>query len=232
MVPVRATVLVALTCGAVYRFSRSLQSPADVLISPILCSHPPYPCECAIGTIPDRLIDSTVDLMPTTALVPDGPRSIMGVFMFITFAFAAQAQPDFSGLWQLNVEKSTLRAQVPKELLVKIDHRDPNLTQTMLIVAADGSEQQQTFTYETNGYESRTKLALGEGQSRAHWNGSELVIDSVLTTPSRTFHFSDHWSLSWDGQTLQMAHRDDDLAGQVAVFEKASPTVAARFKPQ
>jgi hypothetical protein len=161
-------------------------------------------------------------------------KSIMriGEFMLIAFAFAAQTQPNFSGLWQLNLEKSTFRGQSPKELLVKIDHRDPNLTQTMLIVAADGSEQQQTFTYETDGRESRTKLTLGEGQSRAHWSGSELVVDSVLTTPNRIFHFSDHWSLSSDGQTLQMAHRDDDLAGQVAVFEKAPAAVAARFKPQ
>lgn len=156
----------------------------------------------------------------------------IGVFMIIAFAVTAQTQPNFSGLWRLNLEKSTFRGQAPKELLVQIDHRDPNLTQTMLSVAADGKERQQTFTYETNGRESQTKLAVGEGQSRAHWNGSELVIDSVLTTPNRTFHFSDHWSLSSDGQTLQMAHRDDDLAGQIAVFEKAPSAVAARLKPQ
>ncbi len=152
--------------------------------------------------------------------------------MLIAFAFAAQTQTNFSGLWQLNLEKSTFRGPAPKELLAKIDHRDPNLIQTMLIVAVDGSEQQQTFTYQTNGRESRTKVGSGEGQSRAHWNGSELIIDSVRTTPNRAFHFSDHWSLSSDGQTLQMAHRDGDLAGQVAVFDKAPPAVAARFKPQ
>jgi len=156
----------------------------------------------------------------------------IGVFMLIGFAFTAQTQPNFSGVWQLDLERSTLRIQAPKELLAKIDHHDPDLTQTMLIVAADGSEQQQTFMYETNGRESRAKMGSGEGQIRAHWNGSELVIDSVLRTPDRTFHFSDHWSLSSDGQTLQMAHRDDDLAGQVAVFEKAPSDVAARFKPQ
>jgi hypothetical protein len=106
------------------------------------------------------------------------------------------------------------------------------LTQTMLIVAADGGEQQRTFTFDTSGSESTNTTAAGEIQSRAHWNGSELVIDSVLRTPSRTFHFSDHWSLSPDGQTLKMAHPDDDLAGQVAILEKASPDAAARFKPQ
>jgi hypothetical protein len=83
-----------------------------------------------------------------------------------------------------------------------------------------------------DGRESRTKTSLGEGQSRAHWNGLELIIDSVLETPNRTLHFSDHWSLSSDGLTPKMPHRDDDLAGQIAVFEKAPADVAARFKPQ
>jgi len=152
--------------------------------------------------------------------------------MLLAFAFAAQGKPDFSGVWQLNVEKSTFRGQAPKEILVKIDDRDPNLTQTMLIVGADGREQQQTFTYTTDGRESAIKTPLGEGQSRAHWNGSELVIDSVLKTPNRTFHFSDHWSLSSDGRTLQMAHPDDDLAGQVSILERAPAGAAARFKPQ
>jgi len=152
--------------------------------------------------------------------------------MLFAFAFAAQTKPDFSGVWQLNLEKSTFRGQAPRELLVKIEQLDPTLRQTMLIVAVDGREQQQIFTYDTTGQESTNNVGHNEVQTRAHWNGSELVIDSVMKTPSRTFHFSDHWSLSSDGQTLQMAHRDDDLAGQVAILDRASPEIAARFKPQ
>jgi hypothetical protein len=151
--------------------------------------------------------------------------------MLLAFAFAAQTRPDFSGVWQLNLTKSTLRGPAPKEILTKIQHREPILTQTILVVAADGGEQELTFTYDTTGTEStNVTMAGGEGQSRAHWNGAELVIDSVLRTSSRTFHFSDHWSLSADGQTLTMAHRDDDVAGQIAISERASPDLAARLK--
>src|SRR5262249_21717555 len=135
------------------------------------------------------------------------------------------SRSDFTGLWRLNLEKSTLHGQAPKELLMKIQHREPTLIQTMLVVAADGREQQQTCTYDTAGGESRHAMAAGEGQSCAHWSGSELVIESTLNTPTRTFHFKDHWSLSADGQTLRMAHRDDDLAGQSALLEKAPPEV-------
>jgi len=149
----------------------------------------------------------------------------------LAFAFAAQTIPDFSGVWQLNLEKSTFGGPAPKEILVEIQHREPNLTQTMLIVAADGREQRWAFTFDTSGSESTNATAAGEGQTRAHWDGAELVIDSILRTPGRTYHFSDHWSLSPDGQTLTMAHPDDDLAGQVAILEKASPEAAARFTP-
>ena len=152
--------------------------------------------------------------------------------MLLGFALAPQSKPDFSGHWRLNVEKSTFRGPTPKQVLVKIDHREPTLVQTMLVVAADGGEQRLTFTYDTAGGESSIAVAGGEGQSRAHWSGSELVIDSELKTPSRTFHFKDHWSLSADGETLRMAHLDDDLAGQIAVLEKAPPEVAARLRPE
>lgn len=157
----------------------------------------------------------------------------IGFLMLVAFAFVAQSRPDFSGLWRLNLEKSTFpRGPAPKEILVKIEHREPTLIQTMLVVAADGSEQQLTFTYDTTGGETRNATGAGEGQSRAHWGGSELMIESVLRTPNRTFLFKDHWSLSADGQTLRMAHLDDDLAGQIAVLEKASSEDAARFKAQ
>ncbi|HEY2905261.1 MAG TPA: hypothetical protein VGJ29_05120 [Vicinamibacterales bacterium] len=99
----------------------------------------------------------------------------------------------------------------------------------MLVVAADGGERLLTFTYDTADGESAHVGAGGEVQSRAHWSGSELVIESELKTPNRTFNFRDHWSLSTDGQILRMAHLDDDLAGQIAILEKAgvSETEAA-----
>jgi hypothetical protein len=142
--------------------------------------------------------------------------------MPLAFAFGAPTQPDFSGVWRVNLDKSTFHGQPPRELLVKIEHVDPALIQTMRIVAADGREQRQTFIYETTGRESTNKMGDNEVLTRARWNGAELIIDSVMKTPTRTYHFSDHWSLSADRRVLQMAHRDDDLAGQVAILEKAS----------
>jgi hypothetical protein len=62
------------------------------------------------------------------------------------------------------------------------------------------------------------------GATRAWWEGAEIVIESRMKTPARDAYFKDHWSLSDDGRTLTMAHRDDDLAGQTSVLERSSQT--------
>ena len=58
------------------------------------------------------------------------------------------------------------------------------------------------------------------GRTEARWVGQELLIESRMETKGRTLHFKDYWSISADGGTLTMAHRDDDLAGQVSVLRR------------
>jgi hypothetical protein len=130
------------------------------------------------------------------------------------------ARPDFTGTWKLNLERSTLRGSIPKQLLMKIEHREPILIQEVWFTDDSGSERRQTFTVEIG---SGTFNPIGGTTALTHsrWEGSELVIESRMKTPEREFYFKDHWSLSGDGQTLTMAHRDDDLAGQISVLEKA-----------
>jgi hypothetical protein len=54
----------------------------------------------------------------------------------------------------------------------------------------------------------------------ARWEGEELVIRLRMQLPSREFNLCDYWSLSADGKTMLMEHRDDDLAGQLTVFDR------------
>ena len=90
-----------------------------------------------------------------------------------------QSKPDFSGLWQLSPEKSTFRGPAPKNVIVKIQHREPTLVQTMLVVAADGGEQRLTFTYYTAGGDSTIRVASGEGRRCAHWSDAGRVCQLV-----------------------------------------------------
>jgi hypothetical protein len=51
------------------------------------------------------------------------------LMMLLAFALAPQSTPDSSGLWRLNLRRSTFRSQAPRELLVKIQHREPTVVQ-------------------------------------------------------------------------------------------------------
>jgi hypothetical protein len=135
--------------------------------------------------------------------------------------------PDFSGTWEVNLARSVLRGPAPKRMLVEIEHREPHLIQQVVVTSADGSEQRLTCIFAI-GAETENSVGGATLRTRAWWQQRELVLDSRMTTPAREFHFKDHWSLSEDGKTLTMAHRDDELEGQVSVLEKLPGTTPAR----
>jgi len=138
---------------------------------------------------------------------------------------AKECRPNFSGVWKLNLEKSVLRGPAPKRILVSIEHQEPALRQRVLITHADGREQRATFVLQT-GAETINAIGGAAMRTRAWWEEMELVIESRMKRQDREAHFKDHWSLSADGQTLGMEHRDDDLAGQTSVLEKTSADTA------
>ena len=131
------------------------------------------------------------------------------------------ARPDFTGVWEVNLERSILRGATPKRIMMQIDHREPRLVQQICYTNAEGVERWVTLAYES-GAETTNSLGGAPARTLARWEGQELVIESWTTTPCREVHLKDHWSLSRDGRTLTMAHRDDDLAGQISILERRS----------
>lgn len=127
-------------------------------------------------------------------------------------------------MWQADLGRSVLRGPLPKQIVNKIEHREPHLDQEILVTRASGEEQRLVFSYKTTGEETTNAVGGTTARSRARWEGAELVIESWVEAGGRELHFKDYWSLSGDGQTLTMAHRDDDLAGQIVVHEKAPAT--------
>ena len=140
----------------------------------------------------------------------------------------AELRPDFTGLWKVDLEKSIIRGPAPKEILVRIEHREPTLIQQVLVTTASGKEQRQAFTCDS-GTETTNSVSGVVIRTRARWEGVDLVIESWIETGGRESYFKDHWSLSGDGGTLTMTHRDDDLAGQISVLEKAPQVDKTRF---
>jgi hypothetical protein len=106
---------------------------------------------------------------------------------------------------------------------MEIEHREPRLVQQIHLTNADGAEKRVSFAYET-GAETTNSVGGAPARTLARWERDELVIESRMMTPCREVYFRDHWSLSDDGRTLTMAYRDDDLAGQISILEKGSPS--------
>ena len=129
---------------------------------------------------------------------------------------------NFTGTWKANLSKSRFAGPHgrPRAVTVKIEHSDSQLQEEMLVTKADGSEERIIFKCRTNGEQVETPLNGGAVRGVARWEGEELVIESWAQFGTQEMHFCDCWSLTADGQTLSMKHRDDDLAGQLAVFEK------------
>jgi len=90
----------------------------------------------------------------------------------------------------------------------------------MVITKMDDTEDSVLFRGLTNGEEVANPVHGIQVRSRSNWVGTELLIESWMKVGGREGHFRDFWSLSGDGQTLTMEHRDDDLAGQITLLER------------
>jgi hypothetical protein len=127
---------------------------------------------------------------------------------------------NFSGVWIGNLEKSKLLGPAPKAVLVSINHVDPELIVEMVITKMDDTEDRLLFRGLTTGEEVANSVHGTQLRSRSNWLGTELLIESWMNVGGRQGHFRDYWSLSSDGRTLTMEHRDDDLAGQITLLER------------
>ncbi len=105
-------------------------------------------------------------------------------------------------------------------MTVAIAHSDPDLRQEIVVTKREGSEERITFHCRTNGEPDQCRLNEEEVQGRAHWQEDELMIELWMQHGERELYLCDCWSLSPDGQMLTMEHRNDALAGQVAVLRR------------
>ena len=132
-------------------------------------------------------------------------------------------RPDFSGFWRLDSEASTFHGPAPTGLIMKIEHREPDLVQHIVATDAAGNERRTIFSCRTG---EETISTIGETilRCRALWrdapDDAELVIDTLMSRQGNLLRFEDHWSLSDDGTRLIMAHKDDALAGQTVVLAR------------
>ncbi|MGH9728083.1 MAG: hypothetical protein ACRD4V_05760 [Candidatus Acidiferrales bacterium] len=130
--------------------------------------------------------------------------------------------PNFSGVWRANLEKTRLIGPAAKSITAKINHSPAELFVEIVFAAADGAEHRLRFRAPTTGEEAINTVNGQQWRSSIQWVGPDLLIESWVDMGERKGHFRDFWSLSKDGRSLTMEHRDDDINGQITVLEKAA----------
>jgi hypothetical protein len=133
----------------------------------------------------------------------------------------AQTKPDLSGTWKLNKEKSKFAGGGgPDSVLIKMDHKEPALTEEWSIATPEGERSFQA-KYTIGGQETEQEVMGRAAKTSAKWEGDALVIEFKLTDNG---FFKRQITLSADGKTMTkiatQSKGGGDQIEETVVFEK------------
>ncbi|HVX65134.1 MAG TPA: hypothetical protein VHA11_00955, partial [Bryobacteraceae bacterium] len=118
--------------------------------------------------------------------------------LFALVAVAALAQ-DFSGTWKLTSQHAVSGAlPEPASALLEIEQTAGRIRYTT--PAATGRQQWAEFTLD--GKPTRSTLGGLSLSSIAKWEGSALLVNTIVTGPSGTYTQMDRWRISRDRAKL------------------------------
>jgi hypothetical protein len=120
--------------------------------------------------------------------------TVVALFLSLVPTIAlAQAKPDFSGTWVLDVDKSWSGTKdgprLPAEMLV--------VKQTATELTFEQSREPGALVVRLDGEESVQDSPMGRAKLRAKWEGDRLVMTMKAVAASIL-----SWSLSADGKVL------------------------------
>jgi len=134
-------------------------------------------------------------------------------FSAMAVPLAAQATPNFSGTWTLDLARSDFGPLPPPQGRVEvIDHQEPKLVIRRTTTNA-GSDVQTTLTYVVDGQPHPNTAGGAPVSSVLRWEAGTLVVTSQLTTPQGDVTITDRMTLSTDGRTLTQ-RRTMSLGGE------------------
>ncbi len=110
----------------------------------------------------------------------------------------SQAQPNFTGVWKLNLAKSEFGPVPQPDVLTRtINHNDPSLQISTYQKGAQG-EITTDLKYTTDGKPAENKGSKGT----AKWDADKLVVDYVRDFNGTEIKGHEVWGLSADGKTF------------------------------
>jgi hypothetical protein len=125
---------------------------------------------------------------------------------------AAQAVPNLSGHWVLDLGKSDFGPAPGGARSDQIDHKEPQLAIKRSIGSPDGAVEAM-LTYVVDGKPYTNAIGGNDVTSKLKWDGKVLVMESLIQTPQGPADVSDRYTLSPDGSTLTV-DRSVGIQGQ------------------
>lgn len=129
-------------------------------------------------------------------------RTALLAFCVLAALTCAQAAPNFSGEWKMDIAQSDF-GQVPApEILTRtINHHDPSLEYKSYQRGVQG-EVSTEIKYTTDGKPCVNKVQGSEAKGTARWQGDKLIIESTREIQGMQIANRDVWTLSGDGKVL------------------------------
>ena len=135
------------------------------------------------------------------------------------------SQPNFTGVWKLNISKSTFgQIPPPGSQTDTIDDSEPSVKIAEDQKGGMMGDMNLTTTVSTDGKET-TSQGMGGAPvtSIAHWDGIALVIDSKTSFQGADVKIKDTYTLSSDGKTLtEVTHIESGMGNfdTTSVYDK------------
>jgi hypothetical protein len=111
------------------------------------------------------------------------------------------AKPNFSGVWNLDLQKSKLQTPAPDSGVFNIDHKEPSfhLSRTFM---QGGQSDTWSIDQTTDGKEVIQEEQTETFRGRLKWDGTDLILDSTISIKGRTATNVVRYHLSEDGRTF------------------------------
>jgi hypothetical protein len=150
------------------------------------------------------------------------------IFIFPHLALAQSAKPNFSGKWILDQENSNLGANAKmiqkRQSIITLEvlHIDPQL-----VIISKNEFQGKVAIHEMKHMtDGKPYSNIGDQgtviNSKSHWEGNILVIESSHESKSGLRQTAERYSLSADGKvfTLESLKKAENTPNRMLVFRK------------
>jgi len=151
-------------------------------------------------------------------------------FLFLLLALAAASAQDFSGSWKLRSAETT-RGRLPEPVAGRLEILH-NAGAVRCTVFTGGTPV--AFNFSIDGKESRAKADGGTLSTVAKWEGSALLLNTIVNGRTSSYTQMDRWRLSRDARTLTITREIVERAGgaeATLVYEAEAAVPPAAVKP-